>query len=192
MVVELFDWREAIYVESEMSAQSAIGSIIQERPIEHGPETDGALSFSYNIVRDTITYTSAIGNRIIRSHDEADRTSGDAGSDAIVYSADIDFVDNQDFADDEGFLTRVYKMSSLDTGANVAARLLLEKAFEKQFMHALTLRPDPRLEVGDILNFTYTLPGTSTSVNKEIILEGVSFGMTEGRYSMNVGGRTNA
>ena len=190
-VVELFDWREAIYVESEMSAQSAIGSIIQERPIESGPEVNGSLSFSFNIVRDTITYTNAITKRILRSHQETDRTSGDAGSDAIVYYADVRFVENQDFADEEGFLTRVFKLSSLDTGADVAARILLEKAFEKQHIHSYTMRPDPRIEMGDQMVIPYLLPGTSTQISKTIIVETISLGMQEGRYEMTITGRTD-
>jgi hypothetical protein len=188
-VVELFDWREAIYVESELSAQSAIGSVIQERPVEIFPTPDGGLSFSYNLKRDTITYTTANTKVMFRRHEEKDQGNREAGSDAIVYYADVDFVTDNSFADDQGFLTRVLKLSTLDTGADRAAQILLEKANEHQYMHSLEIRPDVRIEYGDVLDFTYTLSGTGTSVSRDVIVEGISLTISEGASSMMITAR---
>lgn len=189
VVTELFDWREAIYIESEMSAQSAIASIVQERPIELGPTVDGGLVFSYNIERDIVVYSNAVSKQIIRSHEEVDRTSGEAGSDAIVYSADIDFVSNQDFSDTDGFITRVLKLASLDHGAGTAARIILEKSYEDQNAHSIAMRPDPRLEMGDIMELHYLLPGTNRQVDVAIIVESLSIGLSEGVFEQRLTGR---
>ena len=188
-LTELFDWREAIYIESEMSAQSAIGSVIQERPVEVYPDGNGKLRFSYNLETDTVTYTSAESARILRRHRDIDKTVGDAGSDAVVYYTDIAFVSNSDYADEEGFNTRVLKLGSLDTGAKNAAEILLRKAYQKQKMHSFAMRPDIRLWAGDIIDVTYTLPGTSTVVNPVGIIESLSIEIREGEYSMTVEAR---
>ena len=189
LVTELFDWREAIYIESEMSASSALGSVIQERPIEIFPTVLGGLSFSYNIERDEITYTDAISTRIVHAHDRINTTSPDAGSDAIVYFRDVDFATDLNFADEEGFLTRVFKLSGLETGAKNAALLLLEKANERQYIHNLDVRPDIRLEQGDRIIFTYTLTGTGTVIAYEVIIESISMRIMEGGSDMTVTAR---
>lgn len=189
LISELFDWREAIWIESELSAGNAFGSVIQERPIEIYPTTNGGLSFSYNLRRDTITYNATVSKKIIRKHRRTHSTSGASGSDAIVYSYDVGFVNNIAFANSEGFMTRVLKLSNLDTGAITAGRIMLEKALEKEKTHQLELRPDIRIEPGDILDFTYTLSGTGTSINYSIIIEGISLGIRDGELIMNVQGR---
>jgi len=188
-VVELFDWREAIYVESELTAASALGSVVQERPVEMAPTPDGGLAFSYNIERDTITYTNAQTLNTFKSHQRTDRTVYDAGSDAIVYYADVDFVSHTGFASEQGFLTRVFKLATLDTGANTAAQLLLEKAYEGQYQHNIQMRPDPRVIVGDRMEIHYLVPGTDRQVDYALIVEGVSITVEEGQYTMTVHGR---
>jgi hypothetical protein len=189
VVSELFDWREAIYVESELSAQSALGSVIQERPIEILPTIDGGLDFSYNITRDQITYTSAISKRIMHSHFRDQDTSGDAGSDAIIYSTDISFVSYDNFAKEEGFLTKVYKLSNLEHGAEATGKILLEKAYESQFIHQITMRPDIRIESGDRLSFSYVVPGTGTTIDYDVIVEGYNIEVEEGNYRMSIRAR---
>lgn len=188
-VVELFDWREAIYVESELSAQSAIGSVIQERPVEVFPTSDGGLSFSYNLKRDTITYSTTNTKVMFRRHEETDQGNREAGSDAIVYYADVGFATDNSFADDQGFLTRVLKLSTLDTGAKEAAIILLEKANEHQYMHSIEMRPDMRIEYGDVLSFTYTLSGTATSIQRDVIVESISLTIQEGASRMTISAR---
>lgn len=188
-LVELFDWREAIYIESELSAQSAIGSVIQERPVEIVPTSTGGLQLSYNIIRDTITYTADECKRIFTSHQREDGTSGDAGSDAIIYFSDVSFASYEKFAEEEGFLTRVYKLSNLDNGAEATGKILLEKAFEEQFQHPITMRPDIRIETGDKITFTYVVPGTERTVSYTVIVESKSISIAEGRYTMSIKAR---
>jgi hypothetical protein len=188
-VIELFDWREAIYFESEMSAQSAIASVIQERPVEIIPRSDGGLSFTYHLVRDTITYNSTISKNIIKRHSYKEVFNMDAGSDAIVHYLDIAFVSDPDFAASDGFYTKVLKLSGLDTGAKGAAQLLLEKANENQFQHTLHQRPDIRIEPGDIIDITYVLTGTGTNVNHTLIVNDVGLRIREGVSEMSIQGR---
>jgi hypothetical protein len=188
-LAELFDWREAIYFESEMSVQSAISSVIQERPIEVIPKSDGGLWFTYHLVRDTVTYTNAISKVLVERHDYTQSINTDAGSDAIVHFRDIAFAFNQDYADADGFFTKVLMLSGLDTGAKAAAQLLLEKADENQYSHSLFMRPDIRLEPGDKLDLSYQITGTGTNVNHVIIINDLGLRIQEGNYSMNVNGR---
>jgi hypothetical protein len=189
VVSELFDWREAIYVESEMSASNAISSVIQERPIEIYPTREGNLSFSYRFIRDTITYTAEQSKKILRKHSEKKQNSANAGSDALIYYANIAFVSNPDYALTHGFNTRVFKLASLDTGAKLASRLLLEKAYERQTQHGIILRPDIRLEEGDIVDLTYITSGTGKEINAITIIENINISITEGDYEMNITGR---
>jgi hypothetical protein len=189
LVGELFDWREAIYIESELSVSSAIGSVIQERPIDIYSTENGDLSFSYNFVRDTVTYTEANSHRVLREHSEIEQNSDNAGSDALVYYADVAFTDNEQYAKEDGFSTRVFRLSNLETGARLAARLILEKAFEKQFMHSFQMRPDLRLEIGDIVDFTYVISGTQRTNNPVGVIENINISIEEGRYNMNLTAR---
>lgn len=188
-VIELFDWREAIYVESELTAASAIGSVIQERPIEIFSDQYGGLTFSYNIERDEIVYTPAISKRILHSHFRNEATSKDAGSDAIVYFSDIAFVSDPKFAKEEGFITRVLKMASLETGAAAAAQMVLKLSREKQKNHNIVLRPDVRFMLGDKLTFHYYMPGINSLHEFCIIIESITIEAQEGKYRMAVSGR---
>lgn len=186
VVSELFDWREAIYIESELSVSSAIGSAIQERPIEIYALREGGLSFSYRFERDEVNYTTANAHNILARHELAEQNSSNAGSDALVYYADITFAYYEEYAIEDGFNTRVFSLASLDTGAKLAARLLLEKAFEKQSIHSVTIRPDLRLDIGDIVNMQYTISGTGTSGKARGIVEDINVAFEEGKHYMNV------
>jgi hypothetical protein len=188
-VSELFDWREAIYFESELSVQSAISSVIQERPIEVIPKSDGGLWFTYHLVRDTATYTNAISKVLVRSHNYTESINMDSGSDAIVHYRDIAFASNQDYADGDGFFTKVLMLSGLDTGAKAAAQLLLEKANENQYRHTMNIRPDIRLEPGDKIDMSYLITGTGTSVNHVIIINDLGLRIAEGTHEMSITGR---
>lgn len=183
-ISELFDWREAIYIESELSVSSAIGSVIQERPIDIYTTEEGNLSFSYYFERDEIVYTAAHAHRILESHEKIHQNSDNAGSDALVYYADITFAEHDNYAITDGFSTRVFRLSNLETGAELAAKILLEKAYEKQNMHRFVLRPDLRLEIGDIVDWTYNVSGTGTQITARGIIEDINVNIEEGKHTM--------
>lgn len=188
-VVELFDWREAVYIESEMNAASAIGSVLQERPVEIYPTPVGGLSFSYRTRRDTIVYDNTTSKRLIRKHTDVQHTGKDAGSDAVIYYMDVAFTSDLDFAVREGFLTRVLKLSSLETGAKVAGQMVLERANSQQYQHTLDIRPDIRIEPGDILDFHYRISGTESQIDEQMIVTQVSLALSEMERVMSVTGR---
>lgn len=190
-VVELFDWREAIYVESEITASSALGSVIQERPIEILTNQEGQLSFSYNLVRDEVDCPLDKSIKVIAKHTRKQATSRDAGSDAIVYYTDIAFVSDLVFAQTEGFITRVLKLASIEAGADIAGKLILRKSREQQTSHNLIMRPDIRLVPGDIYNFAYRLNDTKRIMSYSIIVEDISIELIEGQYTMTITGRQN-
>jgi hypothetical protein len=189
IVSELFDWRESIYVESEMNASGAISSVIQERPVEIYPTSTGGLSFSYEMVRETLELTTEQSRNVLRKHVSIDSTGQDAGSDAIIYFRDIAFSTNEDFADEEGFVTRVLKLSNLDYGANIAGRMILRKANQRQHQEKVDMRPNPMLEAGDILVINYTVSGTLTAVEKALIIEDITIDVGEISQMMSVSGR---
>ena len=189
IIAELFDWRESIFVESEMNASGAISSIIQERPVEIDPTSTGGLSFSYEMVRETLELTTAQCKNVLRRHTSQETTGQDAGSDAIIYFKDIAFSTDEDFANEEGYVTRVLKLSNLDYGADIAGRMVLRKANQRQHQEKLDMRPDPRPEVGDIIVVNYTASGTLTAIEKAIIIESVSMSIGEMTSSMQITGR---
>ena len=189
-VSELFDWREAIYIESELSISSAISSVIQERPIEINQTEDGNLVFTYRFERDEVTYTQTQSHRVLREHTETEQHSDNAGSDALVNYADICFVSDLEYARTDGFSTRVFRLSNLDTGAKLAAKLILEKARETQTVHSFVMRPDLRLEVGDIVSFTYLTSGTNIVRQVSGVVENINFDMREGSYNMKIDARS--
>lgn len=188
LVTELFDWREAIYVESETNAASALGSVIQERPIENSPTVEGGVAFSYFLVRDYIEYLPTDAKNLITKHAAGKGTISGAGSDAIVIYTDVEFVEFSKFADTEGFLTRVLKLSNLDTGARKTAIIMLKKAWEHQFSHDVSMMPDVRFQVGDRFVYAYRLAGTGRYEQYSCIVEDLNIRLSEGSYEMGIDG----
>ncbi len=188
LVSELFDWREAIYVESETNAASALGSVVQERPIENSPTINGGVSFSYFLVRDDIEYLPTLVKSKVGRHSSSKGTISNAGSDAIVIGIDVEFATFNKFAQTEGFLTRVLKLSNLETGSKKVAIIMLKKAWEHQFKHEITLAPDVRFQVGDRLTISYRLAGTGRYEQHTTIVENLNIRLSEGSYEMGLSG----
>lgn len=185
LVTELFDWREAIYIESEMNTASALGSVFQERPIEQTPTTTGGMAWSYFLKRDTIEILPYESKFMVERHQKTERTNPQAGSDAVVCFTDVEHAFNNSFADSEGFLTRVFKLGTLETGAKKTAQILLQKSWEKQYQHQIQMRPDIRLEVGDRLILGYIVPGTERYEQHTFILDNLSINLLEGDYMLS-------
>jgi hypothetical protein len=184
-LVDLHDWREAVYIDLETDGVSAISNIIQERPVEVINQPDGSIAYWYDPARDTVT--SII---MPKSHEWTQRPPKDGASDAIIYTADeVKCLQLQDFAQALGFATRVYRFPNLDVGAFRAARIMLQRLFEKAKPHTVRMRPDARLVPGDILALNYNVSGTGTAIAKNIITENVGLQFTPEAVSMNVQGR---
>ena len=182
---DLSDWREAIYIDLETDAMSAISSVIQERPIEVSSKSDGSLAYWLDLVRDTVVQVI-----LPRDHTWVERTPRDGASDAIVYGSDeVKCIQYQPYLQAYGFATKVMRFPNLKSGMLKAARKVLERAYEERIRHTVTIRPDLRLEVGDILSVAYEASGTATPMAMDVIIDNLSISQIGGRSHMIVEGR---
>lgn len=174
-VIDLSDWREAVYIDLETDGTAAIGSIIQERPIQMGTNPDGGLYFYYEMARPELTLLVDPINHSI------DKTiPNDGSSDAIVYgSKDVKTLHSDIFAEKYGFSTRLFRLPNLNVGAVEAAYRMLKKAYENQEKHSLSIRPDYRIMVGDVLHIVYSIANSNLIISHSIIVEGTNFSLKE-------------
>lgn len=167
---DLADWREAIWIDLETDGRSALSAIVQQRPIEIIPQSDGSLKLWYVISRATITAV-----REPREHRFSHSVPAEGASDAIVYSSmEVVTMQNRYFAKHLGLATKLMRMPDLEIGARKATSIVLQKLFEQFRTHHLVIRPDLELEVGDIYDVEYTAAGTSRVVSHSIIIESIS------------------
>jgi hypothetical protein len=184
-ILELFDWREAVYIDLDTDGQGAIGSVIQQRPVEIVATADGSISYSYDPVRSTITQVEDN----IRDHTWAEVYPKDAASDAIVYYAEVRTLQDGEYAKRFGLSTKVFRMPDLWTGAVKAAKIAMRKILEQHKMHSIVIRPDMRIEVGDILSVNYIASGTNTPWGADIIVENVTTTYSPENTAMKISGR---
>jgi hypothetical protein len=164
---------------------SSIGSVIQERPIETIWRANGGTSYWYDLVRDTI-------NQIVQPnrHKWDETTPKNGASDAIVYGySDVKCLQYQPYHENYGFATKVMRFPNLKSGALKAAKVVLEREYETRMSHTVDIRPDLRLEVGDILAVSYNASATNTAMSMDIIIESITLNVTEKGTSMSIGGR---
>jgi len=180
---EIPDHREAIYVDLETSAENALGSVIQQRPIEMFTDTGRTLSFTYALLRDEI-----YAHHIERAN-ETREDPPQMSSDGLVYYADVGITMDTKTAEDVGLITRMYRLSELETGAIRGAKMLQDKSRQRRNMMDISARLDPRLEVGDIYHIDVIVTSTNRHIIKDVIIENITLSATEKRYSMNLTGR---
>jgi hypothetical protein len=182
---DLCDWREAVYIDLETDAMSAIGSVIQERPIETVWRSNGGTAYWYDIVRGTIVQVV-----LPKSHDWTETTPRDGASDAIIYGySEVKCLQYQPYHVNYGFATKVMRFPNLKSGALRAAKEVLERAFEGRMRHTIKIRPDIRLEVGDILDVDYNASATGTAMAFDLIIESISLDLAGGQPNMTITGR---
>lgn len=182
---DLCDWREAVYIDLETDAMSAIGSVVQERPIETIWRSNGGTAYWYDIVRDTVV-------QVIKpkTHNWKETTPRDGASDAIVYGySEVKCLQYQPYHVNYGFATKVMRFPNLKAGALRAAKEVLERAFEGRTRHDISIRPDIRLEVGDILDVDYDASATGTAMAFDVIIESISLEVSGGKTNMAIRGR---
>ena len=191
---ELFTGREAIYVEMESYGSSAIRDVIQERPVEIIPTHDGGLSFSYNAVRDVNTVPA----HLIRSHNCTEKDEALAASEAVIYYTNVIALRDALFEEEDGFATRVFRLSNLDMDAELVARTLLDRYRKSQRTHRLDIRPDPRIEIGDQLDAQYQISATGSDSGVlvygaagpiALVVENFRFSINNGQVGMSITGR---
>ena len=186
---DLHDWREAIYIDLETDGFSALSSIIQERPVEIEPTSDGSLRFYYDRERDVVIHPLA---PIYHKHRRS--LPQDAASDAIIYGAkEVVTIQNHDFSEALGFSTRLIRVPNLTVGGIEAGQRMLERTYQNRNRHEIGIRPDIRIEIGDILNIFYTASGTGRVVSFSVIVETVDLAWSQSQSEvstqMNITGR---
>jgi hypothetical protein len=85
----------------------------------------------------------------------------------------------------------VYRFPSLTVGAVRAATIMMQRMLESAIQHKLLIRPDLRIEVGDVLDVDFTASGTQTQINVGVIVESISmiYEAQSGNSYMDVTGR---
>lgn len=182
---ELGDWREAIYIDLETDAKSAIGSVIQERPIESYMNPDGTMEFWYDYTSGSVPYGFEPNQ-----HEIDYSIPPDGASDAIINSADwAKTVQYAGFARTIGFATRLMRFPNLYSGAIKAAYITLKRMYEKSENHSITMRPDVSLRHGDVLLLDYTTSATERHIQSNVVIEGVGISVSNGKAKMTIRGR---
>ena len=182
---ELSDWREAVFVDYEANSESVIQSILQQRPVEVLPEVEDGIIFTYSAIKDTI-----IPN-FVRSFEEEELTPSDVSSDGLVYAAEIGISLCEEAAAQVGFITRLYRLSELDSGIIRATKIMQEKALERRHPATVIMRLDPTIELCDMLDLDLIVTGTKTLISREIIVESISISIENGKFGMTASGRRN-
>jgi hypothetical protein len=186
LLTELSDWREAVYIDLETDGRAAISSVIQERPIETSRESNGSIAYWYDITRDRTTQVVEP-----RAHSRKRKFPRGCASDAIIYYSEVAALQNTDYAARYGFSTKVYRFPSLTVGAKRAASILMQRLLEAAISHKLQIRPDLRLEVGDVLEVDFTASGTQKNIVTDVIIESINLSYSADRANsyMDITGR---
>ena len=181
--VEIADPREAVYIDYESTTDSAIQSIIQQRPIQIFSEVGRANTFTYAATR------GAVDAHHLLSYEEKTQDNNNLSSDGLVYYVDVGVSMSELTAEEVGLITRLYRFSELDSGALQAAKRVQQIAIEQRKMVTVSGRFDARLQIADRLVIDTIITSTLRHVVDEIIVEGITLNLSNGSYSMQVTGR---
>lgn len=181
---ELCDWREAIFADLETTSQSAISSVIQQRPVEIFGVHTGAVRYQYF---PSVRPSKEIS--LVSSHDVTTSGGNQISSEGIVYFTDTGIQLDLDAFEDFGFITRTFRLPDLDSGAMKAAAVMQLRARQSAEQHQIACRFDPTIEVGDQVTSSVVLPGTGTVVTDIAIIESAQISLAEGKYAMRMKGR---
>jgi hypothetical protein len=180
---ELCDPREAVYIDYESTSDSALQSIIQQRPIQVFAQVDRANSFTYSATRDRVSSHHVI------TYEDQTRDNNNMASDGLVYYSDVGINISELTAEQVGLITKLYRLSELYNGAIEAAKRMQQIALERRKIVTVTCRLDSRLQIADILVIDTILTGTGTHITDEIIIEDITISLSDGSYSMRISGR---
>jgi hypothetical protein len=188
-LVDLYDWREAIYIDLDSVAANAISSVIQQRPVELRPTYLGEMRFQYSAddKRDVVN----LYQKLITSCQKLDNPNA-VVSDAIVYGTVVEVLTSENTASQHGFITRIIRVPELDMGARRAAKELIKRAEQQSIIYTIILRSDLRIEPGDILQCSYTLSGTEKVIPISCIVETISLNTKNAVFQMTITGRNYA
>ena len=181
---ELFDGRQAIFVDYEANGMSVIDSLIQQRPVQIFASPDGKMNFTYRLATgliDQILY--------INEYSEEQTGDGQFASDGLVYFRDVDVSISEDTAKSVGFVTKLFRLSELDTGAVEAAGAIQATALERRIYIQIKTRFNPIVEMNDQINYSLIDSGTGRTIEGTTIVEGMNISVENGNYQMSISGR---
>jgi hypothetical protein len=181
--VELCDYRDAVYVDYEATADSAMQSVIQERPVQIFSEPDRSLSFTYHVIKDILDAHH------IREYVTAIQPNNNISSDGLIYYTNVSINTYQNAADEVGLITKLYRLSNLEMGAQQATAILQRLALERRYPIQLRLRLDPRYVIADQLDIDVVLTGTGTHITDSCIVEDIQTFVENGNYYQEISGR---
>jgi len=184
VLVELDDWRDAIYIDLEQNSASAIGNIIQSRPVVTWTKYDGSIRFAF-----AKNNRSVVSVSFVREHSRGRAVDGKACSDAIAQFSEVATIIDPLFGEKYGFVTRFYKVPELDTGAIRACKYIQSVGRQNYEKHSLTCRINPVIEVEDLASYSYTTTGTPITLSGQFIVESLNVDIQVGRMSMQITGR---
>lgn len=177
-ITELQKTREAIYFEMDATSDSAISSIIQERPVDIIPLYDGSVKFTYgtNLIANHAPSSRDLPSTILYT-DNPSRGVSQAASDWIVYYEDVKAFRDPNYAAASGFHTRVLSLPDIENDEVSFMVYLMSKIFrENMARHQLSCRPDFHYEVGDVLGLSYTVSGINQAIDQgDIYIEGIMY-----------------
>ncbi len=157
---ELCDVRNAVYIDLETTAISALSSIIQQRPIEIIYKSDGSIAMFYEKIRDNATLSVPV-----RQVTHRKMYPEESGSDATIYGYDISYIRGpKKYREFYGLSHRVMRLPDLENGEARAARHLLERAMQRSEMYEITCLPHLHIEPQDRLILNVNIPGTGTQI----------------------------
>ena len=185
-IKELCDWRDAIFIDLETNAANAIQSIIQQRPVEILPRSNGAIDFFYEP-----NTRSQVSLSNIRRHTITEEDSKSASSDGIVYYSDVAVISDESTLEEVGFITRMIRVPELDSGALRAAKVAQKKARQSMHKHHVEGRINLALEVDDVATTSYTPANESQARNDSFIVETIQMDLSNGNFTMVAEGRMN-
>jgi len=185
VLTELSDWREAIYIDLETDGKSAIGSVIQERPIETRHCVDGSIAYWYEITRERIAIFPP------RRHTHTTQYPRSGSSDALIQGNYTQAIQVPEFLSRYGFATKVMRMPNLTIGAVRAAKLTIKRLIEQASAHTVYMRPDIRIEVGDVIEIDFIASGTNQHIDADAVVEStnLSFSASDNNPTLTVSGR---
>lgn len=184
---ELSDWQDTVWIDVDMSSYNAFRSVLGRRPVEVWSDYMGKLHFVYTPTRDTVTIDTALVN----SYDITVGEDQQAGSDAMVVSADTAVLHDLTYLQNYGFVTRLFRLPEQNNGApRAVTKWLLTSRQRQTGMYSVDMRYRPEIEPVDILSMSGPgNPGESRS--ESIIIEDMQIRLANGKATMKIKGRSN-
>lgn len=192
-IPELFEWRDAIWVDNDADGASALQNIIGDRYIRYLSRGGEAIKFSAFDDRETVdTYADAIYN------DDAAPEEAQAVSYIRVYAAEIIEAYDTELIDRYGF---IFKALQMPRASNTQAKKMIDRTFrmakQNAIRRSLSMPPDLRIEPEDRLDVSYDAAGSlaqaegldGTDASEPLIANDVSFEFSPANFVMTIGAR---